>query len=534
MNNSFSLREYKSVIENCYKYWNPKEKGFWKNSEELDEIFYCHETNCKPIERYDFYKFSKSLLQKLPKEIDIPGWFLGVSFSPLPDFDALLFTDKFFVDLELKDRIGNQKLSDIRNQFKNQNRVFKRIDNQKQILNLVFVANENRLYRYISETDNYAKDYNFEKLANCLKDSKSIEKNLISSLSRSDFLISPLDNLDKFIKNEYFLDTPQANIKKEILKDISNKFGQVFAIEGEAGTGKSLIAYDLVKTLAPKKILFIYPGDLKDKQKEFGQFFNNIAFCAGKDLTEDILDQYLFIMIDEAQRLYHEGTHNTLGVLTKWIESNYKDHVVIFFFDSQQAISPKDCGQLLHNLCQTYEKDKKGKLLKLTAAKRSNSSIFYFVRNLFNLNKKAPNWVTTLNYKENIEIKYFPDSTSSLNWIESKINEGYKFLLPTKDKFSNSSVDEFDSLEEYSKNTHHAIGEENSKIITIIDNSLEYSHSGQLQSSVSTSKNYYYYMDNEVYVNMTRAKDKLALAIINNFDVYLAIVEKIFTEKKKK
>lgn len=531
MNESFSLREYVAVINKCYEDDNINDNDeFWKKSKILNEIFASHKTNCKPIERKDFYKFSENLLKELPENKDVAGWFLGISFEPLPDFDAVLYTDRFFIDLELKHQLNSQSLNDIKEQFNNQNRVFRKIDDKKQILDLVFVAKENKLYRYVQEKNSYDDQYSFKRLGIDLKDCVSDEKNYIAQFSRSDFLISPLNNIHEFIKNEYFLDSPQKNVKQEILKYKKENNAGIFAVEGDAGTGKSLLAYDLIKTWSTEDILFIYPGKLKDKQRNLEKYFLKLRFCSGKDLNEEVLNQYQIIIVDEAQRLYHD---KTLNILKMWIEKNYRTCMIVLFFDVKQALSPKDGGQLLHNLCKTYQKDGKGKWRELKAVKRSNSTISYFVKNLFDLGKKSPKWITTLNYKDNIDVKLFSNTKDSLNWIETKIKEGYIFLLPTKDRYSNSLFDEYDALDKHSENTHHMLGEENSKIITVIDRSLKYTNDGKLTENRAFSSKYYYYMANETYVNMTRAKDNLAIAIIDNFDVYKAIVEIIFGEKSR-
>lgn len=537
MNDTFSLREYVSLVEACYKDFrnqDSKSTNFFEDYNELNEVFACHQTNCKPVERKDFYWFAKNLIKELPNTIDISGWLLGVSFEPLPDLDAVLFTNTLSIDLELKDKIDTQNLGDIKKKFNKQSRLFKKINEKIPTLYLVYIAKENKLYCYSHEEKKYKEDYSFKELAESLKNVKPQENNPIKKLSRSEFLISPLDNINEFINNEYFLDSPQEDVKNELFQYGINRHGGIFGVEGAAGTGKSLIAYDLVKTLNTTPILFIYPGDLKEKHKSFNQHFSNLKFCSGKDLTENLLNKYPIIIIDEAQRLYHDDPRNTLGILTNWIKKNYNDHTVIFFFDVYQSLGPKDCGQLLHNLCKTYEKDGKGKLLYLNASIRSNNNIFYFVRNLFDLKKKAPKWITTLDYKQNIEVKYFADSTDSLDWIKLKIQEGYHFLLPTKDRFNNTLIDKYDPLEEYSKNTHHAIGEENNKIITVIDKSVKYTTDGQIEENPIIKSDYFYYIDHELYVNMTRAREKLAIAIIDNFDVYKAIMEVIFEEKGKK
>ena len=130
---------------------------------------------------------------------------------------------------------------------------------------------------------------------------------------------------------------------------------------------------------------------------------------------------------------------------------------------------------------------------------------------------------------DSIEVRYFKESEDSFDWIKSRIDSGFVFLVPTPSTYDKSSADEFEPLKG-SRITHEIIGDEFKKVVTYIDTSLSYSDKGQLEGSLKE----YYTIKNEVYVNMSRAKEKLALASIANEDVYRAIMERIFDERTPK
>nr|MDF9463051.1 hypothetical protein [Lactobacillus amylovorus] len=102
---------------------------------------------------------------------------------------------------------------------------------------------------------------------------------------------------------------------------------------------------------------------------------------------------------------------------------------------------------------------------------------------------------------------------------------GYTCILPTGGKYKPASWDKFSELSSIAANSHGMLGEESNKIITYIDESYYYDNNGKLCVKNGTN---YYYLDNELYVNLTRARDNLAIAVVENFDIYLAIIDVIF------
>ncbi len=63
-------------------------------------------------------------------------------------------------------------------------------------------------------------------------------------------MISPFNTTNKFIEGKYFLTKHQEIIKNEIIKAIeTNNQKKIFSISGTAGTGKTLLTYDIAKEL---------------------------------------------------------------------------------------------------------------------------------------------------------------------------------------------------------------------------------------------------------------------------------------------
>lgn len=197
---------------------------------------------------------------------------------------------------------------------------------------------------------------------------------------------------------------------------------------------------------------------------------------------------------------------------------------MILFYHVQQTLSPKDSGQATMNMCKTFKKDQIGDNNKLSKKIRTSPAITAFTNYLFNLNCRPPKDVELDDIIECVTVKYFKNANDSKPWIRKLEEQGYRFIIPTGNNCAEASSDQYSNDMVNYSNTHEIIGSEASKVITYIDKSVCYNLKGEL---IINSHNEYYFIDNELYVNLTRAEDKLAIAVIGNEDVYNAITEKI-------
>lgn len=494
--NSFTLREYESVS---------------KDSQLLEDALKYHEMNPKKLEKEDFRLFSQLMLPNLHENEDFGGWFLGTDLLIVPDFDVVLNLEAGIINLDLKHENGNQKLAEIEKKFVAQNRMF-RILNCKAI-NLVFLADSEKLLQY---KDSIFTEVSFSRLAQFIRCNQIIYQNKLKDLDSQDYLIAPLQNIEKFLEGRYWLTEKQQSIVNNI-----STCG-IYGIEGAAGTGKTLIAYDFIRRYGnQKKILLIFSGNLRKEHEKLASKFEKVEFISAKDVTEDILNEFEVVIVDESQRL-HGWVRQ---IIAPWARTHSSDKSIVFLYDVNQALGPKDAGVLMSNLCRTFEKDGVGSVYKLRKGMRSNPYIEAFVRNVFSLDKKPTKDISLEKMKSRIDVRYFASAEMAIPWIQTQINNGYVFITPTGDNRNPASADQFMNLK--SINTHEIIGGEIDKVVTYIDNAVKYNNKGKLVK-VGTE---YYFNDTECYVNMSRAKKKLKLAIIKSPDIYKAITEVVFGQK---
>lgn len=464
-------------------------------------------------EKEDFFDFCQEFYKKNPDSKDIDGWFLNTDLYVLPDFDVLLFLEDFTINIDLKRQINHPH--DICKKFKKQSRFFRMLD-KINVYNIVFDVSNKSLQLFNKEKDSL-EPFSFEELSKLIKNSTITYKNKIKQINPSKYLINPWKDLQNFSQKKYWLTKEQEEISIKLEKHGIN------GVSGEAGTGKTLIACDFMRRMnSTKKVLFIVPGEIDSDKNNWISSFNNIEISTAKNVSADLLELFDIIVVDEAQRIFRP----TREILITWGEKNRFDKSIVFLFHEKQALGPKDSGNLIYNYLETIEKDKKGHLYYLSKNIRSNPAIYYFVRNLFDLKKKPPINITTEDYHNHIDLKYFDNEKDALIWIEKYSNKkGYKFLIPTSDNRKEASSDKFKNLSNKT-NTHHFIGNEDNNVISYIDELLVYD-----SCSLKSISKEYYYLDNETYVNLTRARNKLALAVINNPDVYKGILDVIYKLK---
>lgn len=477
-----------------------------------------HKMNPKSVEIDDFLAFSNQLVEDFNADEDSDGWFLGTDLGVIPDFDALWFGDGVVINLDLKhEKIGEME-EKLRNKFEKQAGVFNLFENL-EILQLVYIASERKLLQYskLGFTS-----FSFKTLSEKLRKFAAVDnpKNIIAAIEPSDYLVSPISNVEKFLQGRYWLTPDQESIAEKCSQN------GLYAVRGPAGSGKSLIAYDLARRLSEtKKILFVFSGSLRPAHTRLEQELPNASFISAKSFKEMDIDGFDCILVDEAQRLYAKERIK----LVTWAEAHLKDHTIVVFYDVNQALGRKDAGNLMNSVVNSWIHRKLAVQFVLNKGLRSNPSIHAFVRELFALEKKPPLDVGIDDMLKSVEVRYFSTHQAAFYWIENRINQGYQFIVPTPSTYNKSSSDAFSEMSADFLNTHNVIGGEFEDVVTYLDERISYGNDGHLKGDFGE----YYTIKNETYVNMTRAKSHLAIAIINNPDVYQAITHVVFARESK-
>lgn len=423
-------------------------------------------------------------------------YYVGYTISQISkEFDLLRIGKDSILNIELKSASNYEKIKKQLIQNKYYLSFLK-----KDLFCFTYVLKENKLF-YLNMNDEI-EEISINFLIEKLGEQELIEIEDINNLfDPCNYLVSPFNSTEEFISGKYFLTDHQINIKKDILKLIEEPNFKFIAIEGVAGTGKTLLTYDIAKDLKNnfKKVIIFHCGKINDGQIKLIEIYNwNISSI--KDYRAYNVKNYDLVIIDEVQRIHQEQLDSLIDDIK---ESNGK---CIFSFDGLQCLIKKE----IDNNIPKYIKDKVlPNHFELTEKIRTNKEIASFIKNLFDLNKE------NLNIKyNNISVQYFSNNEDAINYREmlSKKND-WKVIEYTPSAYEYYPYNAYQYGSYY--NAHKVIGQEYDNVIAMMDETFYYRDDGLLTVNINT----YYHMTKMLFQILTRARKKICIIIINNQDL---------------
>ena len=333
---------------------------------------------------------------------------------------------------------------------------------------------------------------------------EAVQNNIEELFDPKDYLISPLNTPEKFLRSCYYLTNQQEEIKNKIISEIEKNKG-MWGIKGSAGTGKTLLLYDIAKTLSESKSVgIIHCGLLNEGHRYLNKHINSITVIDAKSITEEWISNYDVICVDETQRLYETSLNLILQKFEKDIIK-----VCFFSYDSMQALSKDEIRR--DNVKKLSENSAFNEEI-LSEKIRTNKEIYYFIRNMMRLCDKPQR---TINYK-NIDIIYANNMQESDTIIGCYIKKGYEQITFTPSQYKSNSI----SIEHYSKciNSHQVIGQEFDNVLIVMDENFKYNSDGELEGKEHPNPNYLF--PRLFYQNISRAREKLCIVVVNNIEFF--------------
>lgn len=453
------------------------------------------------------YSFRKTEIDAISKLIDnfenvevFDEFYYSYSIPQISkEFDLLKIDENILINIEIKTELDLDK---IKKQLI-QNKYYLSPLEQTEKYCFSYCSENNKLYKL--KTD-YLSESNFSYLTDLL--SRMIKYNIDDidkMFSPSNYLVSPLNNTDRFLNHQYHLTNQQDCIKRKILSKLAEK-KQFIHILGKAGTGKTLLAYDIAIELSEKyKICFIHCGQLCDGHFKLKKSLNFEIISANYANTMDF-SKFNLIIIDEGQRIFRNTIKHILD------EIKNKEISCIILEDPKQKLSyyenSIDAKRYLYENGISISLEE-----ELTTKIRTNPEIANFIQVLFNKNKKITEKFN------NIDIIYAKDVRDMVNVRNSYRSKGYKYISYTPSQYVSSCLDYLKS--EY--NTHKVIGQEFDKVVMYLDNNFYYNKKGELCSYKHPNPNYIY--QKLLFQGLTRARYKICLIIVNNDKLLKEILE---------
>ena len=425
---------------------------------------------------------------------DFDKFYVGYKIPQIgKEFDLLRFGQKSIINIELKSSSTEEK---IKKQL------------QRNNYYLSFTGRQIYTFTFVSET----------KVLYFLRDGKTLEiiqiNNMLELIKNqevddseipdllfdpSDYLISPFNSTAKFLAGEYFLTHQQEDVKAKIITSLEPpRAAKFISISGSAGTGKTLLTYDIARhfTQSKRRPLIIHCGQLN----------NGHAMLINKGWTIVPIKNYKthnfadfeLIIFDETQRIYEKQFDEVVeGV--KLAKCG-----CIFSYDKIQTLSnweeKRDIAGRIDSINSITR-------YKLSEKIRTNKEIAAFIKQLFS-NKAS----LTLGAK-NVEINYFDSTEDAKNYLEGLDPKKWEVLRFTPSQYNNEHHEKY--FDKWKKTSHQVIGQEFDGVAIAVDKFFSYDENGDLIYKAGA----YYAPTKMLFQNITRARKKLNLVIIGNKEI---------------
>lgn len=439
------------------------------------------------------------------------GFYVSYSIEQIgKEFDYLRFGNDFILNIEVKSEL---KVANKKDKILKQMRI--------NYYYLKFLLKPIKIYTYVENDGFYEYDAEADSLLEI--DATVVAKSIVSQkidysfdpskeFIPSNYLVSPFNSTDKFMNNEYFLTSAQQRIKGEIIVELNDNPFTFFCISANAGTGKTLLLYDIAKEFISigKNPLIIHCGKLNAGHCIL---INNYKWNilpikrVSENSFDSLVDDCDCIFVDETQRIRKKQLEAIIKSATR------KNIAVIFSYDVKQYLKTGETCNINDYLKDNYPSIKCS-MKKLTTKIRTNKELASFITNMFEIGKSQDH----LDYKD-VSVEFFNDMDDLKEYIRFLKDNNWVSITYTTSQYN--PCDPYQELCFVSEKTaHDVIGQEFSKVMLVMDDNFKYNENGRL--SVRRS---YYNAEGMLYQIVTRVLDKLKIIVYNNQDLYVKLLE---------
>lgn len=441
----------------------------------------------------------RSLIESLSRVEDhikiFDGYYVGFKIPQIgKEFDLLRLGSDYILNVELKSTSSEEK---IRKQLE-RNYYYLNFLGRK-VYGFTYVSGSKDLY-FLSGGGQLRK-VKIDILAKLLSKQKMSNLEVLEYLfNPSDYLISPFNSTKKFLGAGYFLTQQQENARNQILVSLeAEKKARFISITGSAGTGKTLLAYDLARCSMGlgKKTLIIHCGQLNNGHFELIE--NGWVIVPIKDYSDKNLEDFDLVVIDEAQRIQQAQFD---AIVEKVILAKC---FCIFSHDKRQTLSRKEAKTDISSKIASIDQLVS---YKLSEKIRTNREIAAFIKMLFNNKRSFP-----ISSNGNIEVNYFKSTEDAKCYLDNLDKGDWEVLRFTPSQYRREHHEKYS--ESSSRTSHKVIGQEFDGVAVPIDRYFSYDLSGDLVYKGDV----YYDPVKMLFQNISRCRRRLNLVIIGNVEL---------------
>lgn len=425
---------------------------------------------------------------------EFDGFYFGFIIPQIgKEFDLLKVTGKRCLNIELKSRDVTEE--NIHAQLLKNRHYLNHLDRKLSLFTVV--TDTLTCYRLAASGRLVPADLSeiAEAVHSC---NTTYNSHIEKAFSSSEYLISPESNPDKFLQKQYFLTPAQDQVKKDVLKGISGADScAFFHVTGRPCTGKTLLIYDLARTLSETgRVLTIIRDEPSDGIRIISNALPDLDFAGADSLPpEEELKDYRYLLVDEALRL---GTGQFDAVCSA---ARKNAQICIFSTDPDAVLTRaeqvRDIAGKIHSL------DLSGEYL-LSEKLRMNMEIHTFIMKLKHLGCRVER---TFDF-DDVSVNYAGNISEARSMIGYFRDSGFLFIDARK-----SRRDGLFSAYEEKLRSNQIAGREYDKVVMLMDGSFSYDEDGYLRGIPVPDPDDLY--PNVFYPIITRVRERLVLVILD-------------------
>lgn len=435
-----------------------------------------------------------------------PRHFEGFVFSfRIPqissEFDLLKICDGAVVDIELKiEDVGRDRIE----RQLTRNRYYL-APLERTTYTFTYVANENALFEM--GEDGILSTASMERLVAVLGSLGRPYAGQVEELfTVSNYLVSPLNDTERFLEGTYFLTNHQAQIKRSFLAACEERVPPAtFLVYGSAGTGKSLLLYDLAKTLDRGcRNCVVHCGLLSEGHEQLSERQERFSIISAKGIERVDLGAFGAILVDEAQRLWP----SQLSLIVRAAVTH--ELPLYLSLGRRQVIGTdglgQDVEQMVRRLCPNVS------VWELSRKIRTNKAIAGFLRALFHL----PGHPTSIS-THNVKVSSADGPAGAQALVDAYRSEGYQFIAYGSDASGARCLDEIDT--QGCPTASEVIGQEFDKVAMVVGARFSAQDDTLYQQLL--------------FQGLTRARNNIALVILGNNTLLAELLELLVPKEEQ-
>ena len=459
----------------------------------------------------DILEVSKRIVSLAQTKEQLYGYIFDktVTVTVREQFDILRFSENSIFNIELKS--GVKPLPEILDQLVRHHYLLSCVSGKREIHLFTYVSEINILYELV---DGDLEESSFDRMVSLIS-TDYVEEDPLSVLKPDDFIISPYSDIERFKNFKYFLNTEQRKFVTYKLENIDSPYHCM--LKGGAGTGKSLVLFDLAKKLTSsgKKVLFIFCSALPDHEI----INSNVSFKFVDIVNiniKNIKNEYDFIILDESQRLYEEQFNDLFKT----------DAVLVFGLDKAQTLKYEEDELDVEGVLDKHFS--KENIFDLKDKVRTDVSLSTFILKFFN---KSTNGLQPIDFPK-VNAVYFLDKNEAIRFIRNlKTVKNYTPIEVAQYRAKTTKNLHNKKIYEYSLDAFRVIGREYDNVVIPLDSRVSY-----VNNRLIFSPNGYfpYKSINGLFQALTRVKKNLMFVVVNNPTIYIEIQKLINWQIDKK